>query len=173
MIQKYAQATNQACLAVCLLQLTKTKITKKKEWDVLEYAFNFSKDDFAIGHFDYIAKKYDIKLDDYWDNKNYCDYLRKMKISKKINILHKKIDLNIVNKLIKKSPIILQIDSYAFWKITHCSHFVIILEKNKKGYKIYDPWFGKTFQKSTKEVSKGIISLRNLLKFYPQIIQRV
>jgi hypothetical protein len=172
MLQEYSQQIGQGCLAVCLLQLTKTRITKNKEWEVLEYAFKFSKDNFAIGHLDYVAKKYDIKLNNYWDNKEYSKYLTKMKISKNISINHKKIDLNLVNKLIKKSPIILQIDSYAFWKITHVSHFVIILEKNKDGYKVFDPWFGKTFQKSTEQVSKGIKSLRNLLKFYPQIIQR-
>ena len=171
MMQNYSQTINQSCLAIALLNISKIKITRKNEWEVLEAALKYSKEDFAIGHIEYIARKYNKKFNYYLDNKEFEKYVSKKHMSKNVKIFQEKISLNLINKLIKKSPIILQIDSYAFWKITHVSHFVIILEKTKTGYEVYDPWFGKNFYKSSKEVSTGIRSLRNLLKFWPQIIQ--
>jgi len=171
MLQTYSQTISQSCLAVALLNISEIKITKKKEWEVLEAALKYSKDDFAVGHIEYLVKKYNKKFDYYLDNKEYGKYVNKKHLSKNVKIFQEKITLNLINKLIKNAPIILQIDSYAFWRITHVSHFVIITEKTKTGYKVYDPWFGKFFNKTSKEVSTGIRSLRNLLKFWPQIIQ--
>jgi len=171
-IQNYAQTTFETCLAVDLLQLTEKKISKDAELKTINYAMNFSKDNFTIGHLDFIAKNYNLGLDFYVDNNWFLNFINKFKFSDKIKVFHKKIDLNLINSQIKISPVIVYVDSFALWKITHAPHFIIVIQQTKEGYKIYDPWDGKIRNISSETLSKGIINLRNLLKYCPQLIQK-
>ena len=170
-MENYAQSTFETCLAVDLLQLTGKKISKKEELKTINYALNFSKDNFTIGHLDFIAKNYDLKLDFYVDNKWFLNFINKFKFSDKIKVIHKKIDLKLIDKQIKISPVIVYVDSFALWKITHAPHFIIVIKKDQN-YQIYDPWDGKIKEITSNTLSKGIISLRNLLKYCPQMIQK-
>jgi hypothetical protein len=60
MIQKYTQTTYETCLACSLLQavdkIKPIKINRRIELEVINHSFKFSKDDFVVGHLDYIAK---------------------------------------------------------------------------------------------------------------------
>lgn len=172
-IQNYAQTTFETCLAVDLLQLTEKKISKDAELRIINYAMNFSKDNFTIGHLDFVAKNYSLEFDFYVDNNWFLNFIKKFKFSNKINIFHKKIDLNLINNLIKISPVIVYVDSFALWKITHAPHFIIVIQQTKEGYKIYDPWDGKIRAISSDVLLKGIIDLRNLLKYCPQLIHKI
>ncbi|RMG82926.1 MAG: hypothetical protein D6707_01955, partial [Bacteroidetes bacterium] len=96
----------------------------------------------------------------------------KFNFSNKINLIQEKINLKLINKLIKISPVIVYVDSYYLWKVSHYPHFIIVVEKSKNGYKIFDSWDGKIKQVNSNVLSKAIISLRNLLKFCPQLIQK-
>lgn len=87
-------------------------------------------------------------------------------------MIQEKIDLKLIDKLIKISPIIVYVDSYYLWKVSHYPHFIIVIKNQKNGYKIFDPWDGKIKQISSFMLSKSIISLRNHLKFSPQLIQK-
>lgn len=171
-IQNYAQTTFETCLAVDLLQLTEKEISKDLELKTINYAMIFSKDNFTIGHLDFIAKNYDLMLDFYVDNNWFLNFINKFKFSNKIKAFHKKIDLNLINDHIKISPVIVYVDSFALWKITHAPHFIIVIQQTKDGYQIYDPWDGKTRVITSDTLSKGIINLRNLLKYCPQLIQK-
>jgi len=122
MIQEYTQSTFESCLAVDLLNLTETKISPKKERKVLDYALDYSKYHFTLGHLDFV--------------------------------------------------VIVYLDAFVIWKITHAPHFIIVIENSRKGYKIYDPWDGKIRLINSTVLSKAIISLRNLLKYCPQLIQK-
>ena len=172
MIQKYEQSTLETCLAVDLLNLVETEISQKKERQVLDYALDFSKENFTIGHLDFIARKFNVGLNFYVDNKPFFNFIKKFKFSNKINLIQEKINLKLINKLIKISPVIVYVDSYYLWKVSHYPHFIIVIEKSKKGYKIFDPWDGKIKHINSAILSKAIISLRNLLKFCPQLIQK-
>ena len=171
-IQNYEQTTFETCLAVDLLQLTEKKISKDEELKTINYAMNFSKDNFTIGHLDFIAQNYNLGLDFYVDNNWFFNFISKLKFSNKIKVFHKKIDLNLINDQIKISPIIVYVDSFALWKITHAPHFIIVIQQTDEGYKIYDPWDGKIRKVNSEVLSKGIINLRNLLKYCPQLIQK-
>lgn len=171
-IQNYEQTTFETCLAVDLLQLTEKKISKKEELKTINYAMNFSKDNFTIGHLDYIAKNYDITINFYVDNNWFLNFTNKFKFSNKIKVIQKRIDLSLVDNQIKISPVIVYVDSFALWKITHAPHFIIVIEKNKEYYKIYDPWDGKVKQISDDTLSDGINDLRAYLKYCPQLIQK-
>ena len=172
MIQKYEQSTFETCLAVDLLNLVGTEISKKIEREVIDYALDFSKDNFTIGHLDFVAQKFNVDLDFYVDNKPFFNFIKKFKFSNRVNLLKEKIDLKLIDRLIKISPVIVYLDSYYLWKVSHYPHFVIVIEKSKNGYKIFDPWDGKIKQINGTILSKAIINLRNLLKFCPQLIQK-
>ncbi|SRR3989344_3593399 len=172
MIQKYEQSTFETCLAVDLLNLVGTEISKKIEREVIDYALDFSKDNFTIGHLDFVAQKFNVDLDFYVDNKPFFNFIKKFKFSDRVNLLQERIDLKLIDRLMKISPVIVYLDSYYLWKVSHYPHFVIVIEKSKNGYKIFDPWDGKIKQINGTILSKAIINLRNLLKFCPQLIQK-
>lgn len=172
MIQNYEQSTFESCLAVDLLNLVGTKISQNKEREVIDYALDFSKDNFTIGHLDFIAKKFNAELDFYVDNKPFFNFIKKINFSNKINLLQEKIDLKLIDSLIKISPVIIYVDSYFLWKVSHYPHFIMVIEKSKNSYKIFDPWDGKIKHINSNILSRAIISLRNLLKFCPQLIQK-
>ncbi len=173
MIQEYEQTTFETCLAVDLLNLVGAEISKKIEREVINYALDFSKNNFTIGHLDFIAKKFNTKFDFYVDNRMFFNFIKKFNFSNKINLIQEKINLKLVSKLIKTSPVIVYVDSYYLWKINHYPHFIIVIEKSKDGYKIFDSWDGKIKNINSATLSKSIISLRNLLKFCPQLIQKM
>lgn len=79
MIQKYKQTTYETCLACCLLQhvdrVKPLKITQKLELDCFLHSLKFSREDFVIGHLDFIAKKFDVKIRRLVDNR-LCDKTR-------------------------------------------------------------------------------------------------
>ncbi len=172
MIQEYEQTTFETCLAVNLLNLIGVKISKKLERKVIDYALDFSKENFTIGHLDFIAKEFNVGLDFYVDNKTFFNFMRELKFSNKINLIQKKIDLKLINKLIKISPVIVYVDSYYLWKVSHYPHFIIVIEKSKNGYNIFDPWDGKIKRIGSNVLSKAISGLRNILKICPQLIQK-
>ncbi len=173
MIQKYEQTTFETCLAVDLLNLIGVEISQKLEREFINYALDFSKDNFTVGHLDFIAKKFNVWLNFYVDNKPFFNFIKEFKFSNKITLIQEKIDLKLISKLIKISPIIVYVDSYYLWKVSHYPHFIIVTKKSKNGYKIFDPWDGKTKNINSNILSKSISSLRNRLKFCPQVIQKV
>ena len=81
MIQKYEQTTLETCLAVDLLNLVGVKISQKLEKEIINYALDFSKDNFTIGHLDFVAKKFNVRLDFYVDNKSFFNFIKKFKFS--------------------------------------------------------------------------------------------
>lgn len=171
-IQNYAQSTFETCLAVNLLQLSQTKISKDRELQVINYALNFSKNNFTIGHLDFVAKQFNTQLNFYVDNKSFFNFIKKFKFSNNIKLAQQKINLKFINSLIKKFPAIVYVDSFYLWKVSHYPHFIIVIEKFKNRYKLFDPWDGKTKYISSSILSKAIVSLRNNLKFCPQLITK-
>jgi hypothetical protein len=153
------------------MQLSGIKISQKKELEILNHALKFTKYDFAIGHLDYIARRYGKKINLYHDNYILYKIINRTKFSKKINVEVQKIDLKFIDNVIKKGPAIVYLDSYYLWNIVHFPHFIIVLEKIGNRYRIFEPWDGKIKKISSKMVSKAIISLRNHLRFCPQVIQ--
>jgi hypothetical protein len=173
----YTQTTYETCLACCLLflvsKIKKIKINPKIELACIIHSLKFSKDDFGIGHFDFILKKFNVHITRIIDNKSYFYKLkRKYKISN-LKTENKKINLVLLDKYLEKCPI-LYLDAYYLFQAIHYPHFVVVLEKEKNGeelkYKIYDPWDGREKFISSKILSKAISSLRNHFKMIPEII---
>ncbi len=129
----------------------------------------FSKADFVIGHLDFIAKKFGVNIIRIVDNKPFCDYVEKIKSSFKIKTETRKIVLKLVNQLLDKKPI-LYVDAYYLFKVHHYPHFITVLGKIGNKYKYMDTWDGKEKLIEGKILSKSISSLRNRIKFCPQIL---
>jgi len=174
MFPKYTQKTCESCLAVCLLLVT-GKIKKKKlinknlELKMLFEALKFSKQNFVIGHLNFITKEFDVNVETYVDNANYHKFLKKLNKSSSVSIHLRRVSKNFLDKLLDLYPIV-YIDYYVISKVTHYPHFVIVFEKKDKMYKLFDPWDGKEKLVREEVLIKGIKNLRNLLKFVPHII---
>lgn len=148
------QSTCEGCLAISLFHLIGLKATKEDEFSCLIHALKFSKWDFTKGHLDYIAKLTKTSL---------C----------RITEESTRINKRFIDKILKKSPLVLYTDAYVYHKVCSYPHFIVIVKKKKNGfYKIFDPWDGKYKMFSPKILSRSISSLRNKLKFTPQIIYR-
>lgn len=173
MIQKYTQSTYETCLACCLLQAIgrskPLKLSRRLELDCINHSMKFSKNDFVIGHLDYIIKKFNTNVIRIVDNQKFYNYLKDINQSPKIKIEHRKINLNLIDKLLDKRPI-LYIDAYSLFKVYHYPHFVTILDKIVDNYKIFDTWDGKEKTTSGEMLSKSISSLRNRIRLCPQIL---
>lgn len=173
MIQKYTQSTYETCLACCLLQavdkIKPVKISQKLELDCINHSLKFSKADFVIGHLDFISKMFNVNITRIVDNKPFYNYVKKIKSSPKIRTKVRKIDLNLVNQLLDKKPI-LYIDAYYLFKVYHYPHFITVLDKIGDKYKIFDTWDGKEKLIESKILAKSISSLRNHIKLCPQMI---
>ena len=173
MMQDYKQSTIETCLAVDLLQFVGKKISQKEELNVLINALKFDRENFTLGHLNYITKKYGLYFDLIIDNKKFSNFVSSCNKSRNINISQHKIDLKFLDKRLEVAPLITYIDTYPFWKINHSAHFIIIINKVKNGYKMYDPWDGIVKNVDSKILAKGIINLRNLIKNSPVIIQKI
>ena len=140
------------------------------ELEIINHSLKFSKNDFVVGHLDYITKNFNINILRIVDNKLFLNYINKIKTSKKILNKVEKVDLNLIDKHLENTQPIVYIDSYSLYGGIHYPHFITILEKINNKYRIFDTWDGKTKIVTTATLSKAISSLKNHLKFCPQVI---
>ncbi len=168
MFQKYTQTTYETCLACCLLQAV-GNISRKLEMDCINHSMRFSKEDFVIGHLDFIARKFRVDISRIVDNMQFYDYVKKTRTSSRIRTHAAKIDTKLVRKLLEKKPII-YIDSYYLFRRYHYPHFVTVLAASGSRYRIFDTWEGKERLIEGRALAKSISSLRNHIKLCPQIM---
>lgn len=142
----YVQTTCESCLAVAMLYLSKIKITKRKECDILFNALKHHKYSFIKGNIEYFKRKYKTNL--------------KRKSIRKI----KEID--------KFIPAIINLDDFVLRRKIHYPHFIVVDRKVKNNYEIYDPWDGKIKVLSKKILNNGIKLLENRLNFKPMATYR-
>lgn len=166
MKQKYTQTTYETCLSCSLLNQI-TKFDEKEELDLIIHSMKFSRDDFVLGHLNFIDKNYGISFLRIVDNDFFANYLEKIGAK---NLEVKKINLNLIDKLLNENELIIYLDAYYLYVIVHYPHFITILKDLSDKYLVFDTWDGKEKIISKKIISKAISSLRNHLKFVPQIL---
>jgi len=167
----YAQSTCESCLAVCLLQLSRQPITRRRELDILSFALAFSKSSFTIGHLEWIARKVGTKCELFLEDNGYSDDIEKIPHNPRIRVLKEKIDVGLLNRLITRKPAAVYVDSHAFWKTVHYPHFVLVLSRISQKYRVFDPWDGKTRVVTAQMLQHGLDGLRDRLGFGHQVIQ--
>jgi len=155
----YTQATCETCLACNLLINSKRniRVAKDVELDVLNHALRFSKYNFTIGHLDYMARKYGVKINWFVEGRLSYSHIRKKAIHRNVSVYKRKINIPFVDSLLKKSSVILYLDSYVLYGIHHYPHFITVAGKRGKSYKIIDPWDGRIKIVGVRTLSRGII----------------
>ena len=170
------QFTCETCLPVCLIALLQYKGVKTKdseELKILVKGLKFTKLDYSTGQLVYVCDKYNVNIEQYVDHPIFYKILSKLRYTKKLKLINKKIDLGFLKKLTEDSPIIVYMDKYYLDGIYHYSHFVILKSVDNKTSVILDPWDGKEKKIETGLLIRSIQSLRNKLKISPKAIRMI
>ena len=178
---RFKQKHPETCLAKCLMILIEKAKNKKLadsyELKLLIYSLKHRRENIAKGHLEKFVKDFNINVNWYVGSKIFFDFTKKTKLAKQISLMNKRVDLELVDKLIQK-PIIVCIDRFYLWKKGsdlyykyHYPHFVVINKKLGNFYEIIDPDDGKVKKIEAGVISKAITSLKNRLWMCPQIIQ--
>lgn len=158
------QSTYETCLACCLLIIADG--ARKDEIEIWKHGWKFN---YLIGQLNYVANKYGVKFEAFIENKYYFDQLQKQK-RRGVTLVNKKIDVILINELLKKGTAIVYVDNYVLQKVLHAPHFVLALERRADHMEIADPFDGKIKKVSVNSIRKGIGDLRNHLKYSPVVI---
>ena len=153
------------------------KTPDRYELELLIFSLKYGRENIARGHLEKIVKDFNAKIKWYVGSKIFFDFVKKMKLPKQVSLIKEKIDLKLINKILKK-PMILYLDRFYLWNKKwglyykyHYPHFIIVNRKIGDFYEIIDPDDGKVKIIGKKILSKAIVSLRNHLWISPQIIQ--
>ncbi len=160
------QTTHDTCQACAILMLIGGN--KKDEIEVWKHGWKFN---YLLGQTSYVSQKYKKNFTIYIENKYYFEKIQKQK-KDKVNLKNEKINLKLIEKVIKDNNVAVYVDSYYPYVPgnLHAPHFWVILEINDKFVEVADPWYGKKLKIPINIFKKSIISLRNLLKYSPVLI---
>ncbi len=167
-IKKYKQSTVESCLACCLLTLIGQKPTRAKEISMLFDALQYNPDDFVTGHIEHVMRKYKKELIRYVHNNPLYNHLKKARCKEKV--VQRKIDMNIIDELLHRGTIAISLNARHFGKVYHYPHWVLLLNKKRKKYVVYDPHTGIVNTITEKRLKESIKSYLIRLWMAPQII---
>lgn len=170
------QSTIETCLPVCLMYMLEQegiKMNTSEELTILTEGLKFTKLDYSTGQLVYLSKKYKTRFEQYVEHPKFYRILSKLKYPNYMKIINKKIHIKLIRELVKKSKIILYLDSYHLDKVLHAPHFVVLKSLNDKHAVILDPWYGNQRKIPIKNIIRSIQSLRNNLKLSPKLIRLV
>lgn len=168
------QSTCETCLPVCLIALLRQKGFNAKdseEMDILVEGLKFTKLDYSTGQLVYVCNKYNVVIEEYIDHPNFYKTLSKLRRTKRLRLICKKIDKNFIQQMVGISSVIIYVDKYYLDRIYHYPHFVILESLNNKEAIIFDPWDAKERKIKTKVLMRSVQSLRNKLKISPKVIR--
>ena len=149
------QSTYETCLPCCLLMMSNKG--NKDEIKIWKQGWRFN---YLIGQLNYVARKYGKAIKAYIQNQK----------EDGVELVNKKITIALIDELLVKGNVIIYIDNYYLQGILHAPHFVMALRRIEKIIEIVDPFDGKLKKIPADTIQKGIISLRNHLKYSPVLI---
>ena len=176
----YKQKHPETCLAKCMIiileKIVKKKLPRDYEIKLLVDSFKYDRENISRGHIEKIVKNHSVQIDWFVDSKIFYNFTKRQKLSKRINLQHKKINLELIKNL--KTPLIIYLDRYYLWQKKqnlyykyHWPHFLILEKAVKKGYKIIDPDDGKVKIIQKNNLLRTIMELKYRLWLSPMIIQ--
>ncbi len=140
---------------------------------MLFHALKFSRKDFVAGHLDFFEKRFGIKTKRYLHN---AILYSLVKDECRTNMQIIKINMELINAMIKKQPIAIIIDSAPLNKHLynmipfHYPHWIVICKKEGNEYSIYEPWEGKEVAVPEKVLKESLKSYMSRLWGAPQVI---
>lgn len=172
--QRYRQTTVESCLAVALLQLIRLKkgipITQKRELDLLFAALRYTRQDFVVGHLEWLRKRFGGKWLRIVQFPAYARYIARIS-GKNTEVKSAIIDGESLERRLEQGPIAVLLDDYVLFRIFHYPHWVVLLRKERNNFVAFEPWDGKIIKISNKKIDVGIRLLRRHLRWSPQAIQ--
>lgn len=163
------QKTCEGCLPASLLTLINKKGTLKAELSLLMGGFKRTRESYALGILDEFSHKFEANVTVYVDNGRYLKQALKIIDNPRIMLRQAKIDRKFLDRIDR--PFILSLDAFSLHKDVHWPHYVIIEVSSNGFFSIIDPWNGQRRNFDKAKALKGIISLRNHLKFCPIVIK--
>ena len=162
------QSTYESCLACCLLMLAGKG--KKDEIEIWKHGWKFN---YLIGQLNFVSSKYNRKVTAYIEIKDYFNWLQ-LRNGRGVKLVNSRIDWKLIAKILKKQPVIIYFDGYypyiANLGYVHAPHFVVALKVVGEFIEVVDTYDGKIKKWKINDLKKGIISLRNHLKYSPVLI---
>lgn len=158
------QSTYETCLACCLVMMAGN--TREDEIEIWKHGWKFN---YLIGQLNYVASVYEKEIEAYVENEYYFNKLQKQK-GKRVRLTNKKIDTNLISRLLQNGKVIVYLDCYYLQKVVHAPYFVMAAKQEKEFIEIADPFDGKLKKINEGIISKAIGSLRNHLKYSPVLI---
>jgi hypothetical protein len=117
------------------------------------------------------AKKFECKITIYADNKFFASVLQKAILEEnRISVVHKKVTIPFITKLLGENPIICHIDDHSLGDFSHASHFVVLEKSTEKFFFLIDPWSGKRKKIAKNTLVEAINSLKTQIKMCPLLI---
>ena len=174
MIQAYTQTTYESCLACCLLQgVDRTipiTITRQDEFECLLYSLRFSKEDFVLGHLEFVAQRFNMNTTRFVEGNGLYRRVREMECSALIETRQADIDAQLLEDLVERAPVITYLDAFHLFGCYHFPHFVTVLRRHRNAYVIFDTWDGFEKRVTANRLWAAIDSLRTHLRFSPQLV---
>lgn len=167
----YKQKTCEGCLPVCLLTLIGSKVIQKAELNLLVGGYKRVRESYALGIALEFVSSYKKKLIILISNREYHKKLSKLNKSQRVQLTFKEINLKLINTT--NPPYILYLDNYVLARDIHYPHFVIVERRQNKKFVLIDPWDGKRRWLTESKLLKGVLSLKNYLKFCPLVIKLI
>lgn len=165
----YKQQSNQGCLIVSLLYLFAIEPTREQEQQVLSEGLFRVRENYTIGcTLAFLDHYKDTSVTIYVDNKYYCDELATFVNHPRLDMVHKKIDQNLLESL--SAPFVVYVDNNITNGWMHLPHFVLVTKATDKFYEVFDPWEGKRRNMSKAKLMSGVSQLRDHVKICPFVI---
>ena len=167
-ITPFKQTLTHSCLVACFLMLQGKKFTVLDEQELTLKGSSRNYPLYVVGIPMEFVKKYDGKIKIYVDNNFFATTLKKAFIgNKKINVIHKKVNIPLIAELLTENPIICHIDDHVLGDYSHSSHFIILEKATEELVNIIDPWSGKRKKISKSKLNEAINDLKNHVKMCP------
>ena len=173
---KYKQSTMLTCGPACLMMLmnnlNKNIIPSRKlELKILNHMIEIPiREAFEFGLVSFVSQKFKVTI--YIESKKFYFEIKQLQsegYGSEAKVFYGKINKKLIDKLIAKKPIAINLDCYVIDKQIHFPHWIVLYRENFQ-LKCIDPYFGKELFISMNRVSQGLHFMRNYLKMNPKII---
>ena len=170
----YKQSLTHSCLSACFLMIINSKkgvnFNDKDEQRIALHGSSRNYDFYITGITSEIVKEYKVKVKIYVDNKYFTNILQKSFSSNLVEIVHQKITINFIKKILKDNFAICHVDINPLGDYSHSSHFVVLESLINKKIKIIDPWNGEKSNINNLKLEKAINSLKTQVKMCPLLL---
>src|SRR5574343_154707 len=170
-IKPHKQSLTHSCLVASSLMILEAlkniKYTKELEQKLALAGSQRIYPFYVVGIPSEIAKKFDVSIKVFADNKYFTGILQKSFDSKNISVEHHKVSIDFIKQKLDQSPLICHIDTHGLGDYSRSSHFIVVESYKGNRFSIIDPWYGERKQISGATLEKAVKELKENVKMCP------